>query len=91
MIVFLLQRCYKDYVVYLWERQGFYIERGLDVGEIFCRYVSVYIIEVDLGIQRGIYIDGLKDVVQKSQNLREWFWRMVEKKLIFLESVIVRK
>ena len=62
----MLQRCYKDHVVYLWERQGLYIERGPDVGEIPCRHVSVHIIEVDLGTQRGTHTDGLKDAAQKS-------------------------
>lgn len=43
-------------------RQDLYIEGGLDVGEILCRYLSAHVI-ADLGTQRNAYIDGLKDTL----------------------------
>ena len=56
-------RAAAKFVLYIvWERQGPYIERGPDMGEIPRRHISTCMIEVGVGMQRDAHTGGLKAV-----------------------------
>lgn len=67
--MFLLQRCYKDHVVYCIGETGSLNQRGLDVRELPHRHVIVYTREVDLGTQRDTNTDGLKDTQRRNHRM----------------------
>lgn len=63
MTVHVLAADAAKFVLYIvWERQGPYIERGPDMGEIPQRHISTCVIKVGVGMQRDAHMGRLKVV-----------------------------